>query len=221
MVTSAICVPSFEGLILWSGNNCSQWSVRTAAEKLQWVVNYFGTHGIVVNEAAARPITQQMDAYCGSFAPAGAVDDVVATWRDSEGREHVLTQGMVDRLNSEHGTNYNPNDPNWTAILTSPAFANLIGQTFGAIGNTVVGVTNSANKTPYGYSPNSGYNNYGGLGNNYGGYGSGIYGGFNSSSGFGYGQANWTPIIIGGAVMVAIGVGLLLMNQKNKSSSKS
>lgn len=221
MVTSAICVPSFEGLILWSGNNCSQWSVRTAAEKLQWVVNYFGTHGIVVNEAAVRPITQQMDAYCGSFAPAGAVDDIVATFRDSNGVEHRLTQGMLDRLNAENGMNLNPNDPNWNTILTSPNFTHLLEQAFGVVGATIVGVTNSANKTNYGYPAN-----YGGLGS-YGGYGSpgglggGIYGGFDSSYGFGYGQANWTPILIGGAVVVAIGVGLFLMNQKNKSSSKS
>lgn len=214
MVKSAICVPSFEGLTLWSGSNCQQWSVRTTAEKLQWVTNYFRTHGIIVNEAMMQPIIRQMDTYCGPLSPAGAADDVVGAYRDSDGREHALTQGMVDRINSEHGTNYNPNDPNWNQILTSPAFANLISQSVGAIGNTVVGVANSANKTPYGYAP-GGYNNYGNLG---GGYGSGIYGGFNSSSGYGYGQINWTPILIGGAVVLALGVGLIMLSQRPAKS---
>jgi hypothetical protein len=181
---------------------------------MQWVTNYFRTHGIVVNEAMMQPVIRQMDTYCRPLSPAGAADDPVGHWTDSEGREHVLTEAMLDRINRDNGTNYNPNDPNWNQILTSPAFANLISQSVGAIGNTVVGVANSANKTPYGYSPN----NYGGLGGGYGsGYGGsgGIWGGFNSNSGSGSGYLNWTPILIGGAVVIILGVGLVMMSQRS------
>lgn len=211
MARSAICVPSFQGLILWSGNNCAQWSVRTSAEKLTWIENYFRTHGVVVNEAAMQPIARQMDTYCGALAPAGAADDVVATWRDSNGEEHTLTQGMVDRLNNEHGMNFNPNDPNWNTILTSPAFAQLIQNTFATVGTTVVGVVNSANKTNY---PN--YGSGGGYGSGLGNFG-GAWGGFNSNYGAGSGYVSWTPIIIGGALVLALGIGLIVMSQKSNS----
>jgi hypothetical protein len=83
-------------------------------------------------------------------------------------------------------------------ILTSPSFNQTLQTALHEIGTTTSAGINSANRTNT-YAPNTGYPG--------GGYSpqSGIYGGFNApGAGYGSGAISWTPIIIGGAIAVAL-----------------
>jgi hypothetical protein len=197
MTTS--CVPGFDQLTQWSGQACALWSGRTREEKRQWVHNFFRAYGLFANDASVGSLIAQMDAHCGgASAPAGSVGDALYGY-DWEGQP---MQSQQQRDSDE------------VRVLTNPDFNRTLQTGLHEISNTVVGAFNSSNRTPYGYAPNS-------LG--IGGYPTGyqpqgIYGGFNSPFGYGFGQINWTPILIGGVIVVGLGVFLVTMSKSNSRS---
>ncbi len=186
------CVPGFEQLTRWSGQACALWGTRAPEEKRQWVQNYFQAHGFLANDAYVATLVSQMDASC-SIAPAGSLYD-----------------GLNEGFGGDSQDNSNQPSEGYL-IATDPNFNRTVQTGINAIGNTTLGIVQSNNRTNYGYPNNNAIGTLGGYPT---GTQNGIYGGVNSRGVAGFGSISWTPIIIGGVIVLGLGAFLIAMSNR-------
>jgi len=189
--------PTIEGLLVWSGPNCSQWRLRSYAEKQMWIRNYYWIYSLVPDDATVHNWIMNMDLRCKiGIMPAG---DVYTG----------LDEGFSAGLNSSSDTSSNSSSDNSGIDWTNPNIQKTFQTGINAIAQAAIGITNSANKTNYGY-PGSLFNPTSIPRSPTGG----IYGGFNTPFGYGYGASTFTPFLIIGGLVIVGGIVLLSGSRK-------
>jgi hypothetical protein len=184
-VQATSCVPGFDALAHWSGQACALWPTRTPAEKQQWVLNYLQAHGRMANQVTITSLIQTMDIRCSRARPAGLSYDTIGAAVDEANQGDSNQPSEGERI----ATDRNVNQTLQTGI--------------NAIANTTLGIF-QADKGRSSSNPGIGGNPLG-FGGGLQGLGqSGVSGGFNSPYGYGGGAISWTPILVGGVIVVGL-----------------